>query len=145
VQNHCITREKSVTFIGGFAPLTPTRGSAPGPRWGPTAAPRPLPIFSSSMSSPHQKSLDPRLVAVANQCSVARCQVLSWLLCWLLWSITKHVFCNRPQLELFTTLHTRRRFSYLTHTQLKQTNKVTRTSYIQHAIKKKQKNKVDYT
>jgi hypothetical protein len=44
VQNHCIIREKGVTFIGGFAFLTSTRSSAPGPRWGPTAAPRPLPI-----------------------------------------------------------------------------------------------------
>jgi hypothetical protein len=42
---HYITREKSVTFIGGFAPLTPTRGSAPGPRWGPTAAPDPCLFF----------------------------------------------------------------------------------------------------
>jgi hypothetical protein len=66
VQNHCIIREKSVTLIGGFAPLTPTRGSAPGPRWGPTAAPRPLPIFSSSTSCPHQKFLDPRLTIGAH-------------------------------------------------------------------------------
>jgi hypothetical protein len=45
VQNHCIIPGKNVTFIGGFAPLTPTRGSAPGPRWRPTAAPDPCLFF----------------------------------------------------------------------------------------------------
>jgi hypothetical protein len=42
-------------------------------------------------------------------------------------------YVYRPQLELFTTLNTRRRFSYLIHTQLKQTYKKLRKQVIYNA------------
>lgn len=46
-QGHfCVSKTLKTFSFWGLRPQTPTRGVAPGPYWGPSAAPRPPPSFS---------------------------------------------------------------------------------------------------